>query len=89
MSFRGAPRGRGGSFGGGGGRGGGGFGGRGGTILGKGANTFGLILAGLGRGGFQQSYGPPSSVFGRYTRDADYRELTDERYRNGLFHTCL
>ncbi|SLM37127.1 h aca ribonucleoprotein complex subunit 1 [Lasallia pustulata] len=44
MSFRGAPRGRGGGFG--GGRGGGNFSSRGGG----------------GRGGFQQSYGPPASV---------------------------
>lgn len=62
MSFRGAPRGRGGSFS--GSRGGSNFGGRGGRTLYLRIRERGRLTVCAGRGGFQPSYGPPASVLG-------------------------
>ena len=62
MSFRGGPRGRGGSF----------SGGRGSSVPRGGTSAIGpkrckhriIILGYTGRGGYQQSYGPPAAVLG-------------------------
>ena len=69
MSFRGAPRGRGtgANFGGGGGRGG--FGGRGGggfggELLAQNLVKNQILTGSVGRGGYQQSSGPPDQVLG-------------------------
>lgn len=66
MSFRGAPRGRSGSFG--GSRGGSSFGGRGGKrfLLKDSPMEVSRLTFCAGRGGFQPSYGPPASVLGPF-----------------------
>lgn len=63
MSFRGRGGGRGGGYS--GARGGGSFGGRGGGIVDSTTALPRLTRSNAtGRGGFQQSYGPPASVLG-------------------------
>jgi len=85
MSFRGASRGRGGSFG--GSRGGSSFGGRGGKDVPLKDRQLSRLTACAGRGGFQPSYGPPASVLGLFRLNLIWNKTDLDR--DGLVRPCL